>query len=203
MLLQVIKMHNQKKNVLFLSTALLYFSFWFHCQQNFWSISIINEPCCFRIESWASSANWTFCICRVCFSISCFRSFSSSFRSSCSFSDFFLSQPHWIIEKSQVKHHLFLCALGWYHSLSLPHSTFLHFFAGKGYLSLTDLVVTLKFISSTEFSTTAISSYNYLHSTLPCCLLHGCMCGVSLNRTMSWFWSHICWRLYSNEQTPY
>ena len=48
--------------------------------------------------------------------------FSSRFSLQILFS--FLSQLHWIVESSQVKHHLFLCALGWYHSLSLPYSTF-------------------------------------------------------------------------------
>ena len=114
-------------------------------------------------ETW----HWAFCICWVWFSISCFCSFSSFFRSSDSLSNFsakkimvslillrvffsdlalrflapwpdllpssrfslqslfsFLSQPHRIVESSQVKHHLFLCALGWYHSHFLPLSTF-------------------------------------------------------------------------------
>ena len=76
---------------------------------------------------------------------------------------FFLSQPHGIVESSQVVHRLFLCALGWYHFLSLTYSTFfLYFFTSKVYLSLTYLVVTLKFISSREFSKKAILSQNCL-----------------------------------------
>ena len=44
---------------------------------------------------------------------------------------------------------------------NLPHSTlFLYFFTSKVYLSVTDLVVTWKLISSREFSATAISSHN-------------------------------------------
>ena len=46
---------------------------------------------------------------------------------------------------------------------------FLHIFTSKVYLSLTDLVVTLKFISYREF----ISFQNCPRSTLPCRLLHG------------------------------
>ena len=158
MLLQLKKMHNQKKMSCF-------------CQRHYYTeasgftvnrisrISIINKPCCSSIEIWASSANWTFCICWVCFLIFCFRSFSSSFRSSCSLSEN-LSQSHWIVEWIQVKYHLFLCAFTFHF--------FLHFFKSKVYLSLTDLVVTFKFISSREFSTIAISSYNCPRLTLPC-----------------------------------
>ena len=46
---------------------------------------------------------------------------------------------------------------------------FLHIFTSKVYLSLTDLVVTLKFISYREL----ISFQNCPRSTLPCRLLHG------------------------------
>ena len=101
----------------------------------------------------------TGCICWVCFLIFCFRSFSSSFRSSCSLSEN-LSQSYWIVEWIQVKYHLFLCAFTFHF--------FLHFIKSKVYLSLTDLVVTFKFISSREFSTIAISSYNCPRLTLPC-----------------------------------
>ena len=182
MLLQLVNIHNQKINVsfFFLRNCHSSLSGWVHCQQNFWNISIIKEPCCCSIDGWACWANWAFCICWVWFSISRFISFSSSFWSSCFLSDFsakkfmvplvllhvffsdsalrylvspkvlrdfflflapwpdllpssrfslqiifsFLSQPHRIVESIQIKHHLFMCALGWYHSLFLPHSIF-------------------------------------------------------------------------------
>ena len=112
--------------------------------------------------------------------------------------------PFWVRIMSSKASSISVC----FGLIQLAFFSLLHFllyfftsFTSKVYLFLTNLIVTLKFISSREFSTTAISSCP--HSTLPWRLLHCCMCSIPCNRTMSWFTSHIiCWRLQSNKQMP-